>query len=78
MVWLSLPQDSGDAEHEKIRAAVGSVGGHATLIRAAADVRACVAVFEPQTGALGDLTRRVKEGFDPNAILNPGRMVEGV
>ena len=34
--------------------------------------------FNPQPGALGDLTRRVKEGFDPNAILNPGRMVERV
>ncbi len=75
LVWLSI---AANADHEKIRTAVAATGGHATLIRASADVRARVAVFEPQPGALGDLARRVKEGFDPNAILNPGRMVEGV
>ena len=79
LVWLSLAANAG---HEKIRtvaaAVLGSAGGHATLIRASADVRARVAVFEPQPGALGALTRRVTEGFAPNAILNPGRMVEGV
>ena len=81
LVWLSIPPGPGenkDAGHEKIRNAVGSVGGHATLVRAETDVRSRVAVFEPQAGPLGDLTRRVKEGFDPNGVLNPGRMVEGV
>ena len=63
---------------EEARAAVAATGGHATLIRAPADVRATVAVFEPQPGALGELSARVKSAFDPNAILNPGRMVEGV
>jgi len=77
LVWLSLPAQGGK-EHETIRNAVAAVGGHATLIRAAADVRARVPVFEPQAGALADLTRRVKDGFDPGAILNPGRMAEGV
>jgi len=37
-----------------------------------------VPVFEPQTGALREITARIKEGFDPKGILNPGRMVEGV
>ncbi len=77
LVWLSM-EARPDAAAGLVRASVAATGGHATLIRAAADVRARVAVFEPQAGALGDLTRRVKEGFDPNAILNPGRMVEGV
>jgi glycolate oxidase FAD binding subunit len=75
LVWLSVAANAG---HEKIRAAVAATGGHATLIRAPADVRATVAVFEPQPGALGELSARVKSAFDPNAILNPGRMVEGV
>ncbi|NQU60876.1 MAG: glycolate oxidase subunit GlcE [Rhodospirillales bacterium] len=77
LVWLAV--DAGpDAGAEQIRRAVAEVGGHATLIRAAEDVRGRVAVFEPQTGALKGLTERVKEGFDPHGILNPGRMVEGV
>jgi glycolate oxidase FAD binding subunit len=35
-------------------------------------------VFEPQEAALAALTRRVKESFDPNSVLNPGRMWAGV
>jgi glycolate oxidase FAD binding subunit len=36
-----------------------------------------VDVFEPQDAALAALTRRVKDGFDPKRILNPGRMWAG-
>jgi glycolate oxidase FAD binding subunit len=61
-----------------IRRAVASVGGHATLVRAPASMRASVEVFEPQTAALRALNRRVKEGFDPKGVLNPGRMWAGV
>jgi glycolate oxidase FAD binding subunit len=61
-----------------VRAAVSAVGGHATLIRADDDVRSRVPVFEPQSGALKDLSARVKKGFDPEGVLNPGRIYEGV
>jgi glycolate oxidase FAD binding subunit len=57
---------------------VKSAGGHATLIRAPASVRAAVDVFEPQSAALRALNKRVKEGFDPKGVLNPGRMWAGV
>jgi glycolate oxidase FAD binding subunit len=77
LIWLAL-NATPDAENEKVRQAVGAAGGHATLVRAEADVRNRVPVFEPQAGALRELTARVKEGFDPKGILNPGRMVEGV
>ena len=39
---------------------------------------AAVDVFEPQSGALAAVTKRVKEGFDPKGVLNPGRMWAGV
>jgi glycolate oxidase FAD binding subunit len=61
-----------------IRAAVKSAGGHATLVRAPAAVRAVVDVFEPQEANLRALSKRVKEGFDPKGVLNPGRMWAGV
>lgn len=77
LLWLSLPA-ADDARHERVRAAVAGSGGHATLIRAAADVRARVPVFQPQPAPVAALTRRIKEGFDPHRVLNPGRMVEGV
>ncbi|MDA1090402.1 MAG: glycolate oxidase subunit GlcE [Proteobacteria bacterium] len=77
LVWLSMGARP-HAGHEIIRAAVAAHGGHATLFRAAADVRAQVPVFEPQSDALRDLSVRVKQAFDPKSVLNPGRMVEGV
>jgi glycolate oxidase FAD binding subunit len=77
LIWVApLPADDGGAI--MVRKAVAPVGGHATLIRAPNVVRAAVDVFEPQPGAVGALTRRVKESFDPNRVLNPGRMWAGV
>jgi len=77
LIWTALPA-SDDAGAGLIRRAVAASGGYATLIRAAAAVRAAVAVFEPQEAALAALTKRVKESFDPNGVLNPGRMWAGV
>jgi glycolate oxidase FAD binding subunit len=77
LLWLGLPP-TPDARHEMIREAVAKSGGHATLIRAEPEVRARVPVFQPQPAPLVALTRRVKGGFDPTGILNPGRMYEGV
>ena len=77
LLWVAMPfADEPDAG--SIRAAVRSVGGHATLVRAPAALRASVEVFEPQEAALRALSKRVKEGFDPKGVLNPGRMWAGV
>src|SRR3546814_13319530 len=77
LIWLSLPP-SADACAATVRGAVETHGGHATLIRADAATRAAVPVFEPQPPALLALTARVKAGFAPMNILNPGRLVAGV
>jgi len=77
LVWLAL-NESESAGHRTVREAVTRSGGHATLVRAIAETRAQVPVFHPQPAPLAELTRRVKEGFDPNGVLNPGRMYEGV
>ena len=77
LLWVAMPfADEPDAG--TIRAAVASVGGHATLVRAPAAVRASVEVFAPQEVALRALSKRVKESFDPTGVLNPGRMWAGV
>ena len=77
LVWIAMPfTDEPDAN--AIRAAVAACGGHATLIRAPAAVRAAVDVFEPQDTGVTALTKRVKESFDPKGVLNPGRMWAGV
>jgi glycolate oxidase FAD binding subunit len=81
LVWLAVSgaEDGGAAAIRRaIRGEDGRQTGHATLIRGPAPLRRAVPVFEPQPPALAALAARVKEGFDPRHILNPGRMVEGV
>jgi glycolate oxidase FAD binding subunit len=74
LVWLALDSCS-DAAADLIRRTVAqNGGGHATLIRAPADVREKIPVFEPQPQALSALSRRLKEAFDPYDILEPRRM----
>lgn len=73
LVWLRM--EHSEAEAERLRALVKKHGGgHATLVRASAAVRAATPVFEPQPVALAGLAQRLKAEFDPKGILNPGRM----
>jgi glycolate oxidase FAD binding subunit len=76
LVWIEMPD--AEPRAELIRAAVRAAGGHATLIRASADRRAAIEVFQPLDPVTGALVRRMKEGFDPNRVLNPGRMYAGM
>ncbi len=77
LIWISLP-NSRDGLHREVRRAIAKFGGHATLIRASADIRASVPVFHPQPKPLAALSARVKDSFDPKRILNPGRMIAGL
>ena len=74
LIWTS----TAAAGAQKIRTALADHGGHATLIRASADVRRALDVFHPQAPALAALSNRVKSQFDPKQVLNPGRMYAGV
>jgi glycolate oxidase FAD binding subunit len=77
LVWVeTLP--SADAGAALVHGAVAAAGGHAMLVRAPTAIRAAVDVFTPQDAGLAALTGRVKEGFDPKGVLNPGRMWAGV
>lgn len=73
LIWLSTDTVATDAA-PLIRETLAPLGGHATLIRASENMRAAVDVFHPQPSALAALTARVKNGFDPERILNRGRM----
>jgi glycolate oxidase FAD binding subunit len=77
LVWAALPA-SNDAQAPRVRAAVSQAGGHATLIRAPAAVRAAVEIFSPEPAPLAALTARVRQSFDPQGVLNAGRMWAGV
>ncbi|MFQ5984516.1 MAG: glycolate oxidase subunit GlcE [Alphaproteobacteria bacterium] len=73
LVWLALAKGEHGGEG-LVRGALAECGGHALIVRGDAGLRASVPVFQPQSPALQALTARVKEGFDPRGILNPGRM----
>ncbi len=79
LIWLSL--DVAEAEPDGgaafLRGVIRQAGGHALLAVAAEGLRTKVDVFEPEEGALADLSRRVKANFDPFGVLNPGRMRAG-
>ncbi len=73
LVWLQTSTE-GNAGATAIRSALAGTGGHATLIRGPEALRASVDVFEPLTPALQQLSSKIKASFDPERILNPGRM----
>jgi glycolate oxidase FAD binding subunit len=81
LIWLALPITggrTGDAGAAQVRSALAAGGGHATLLRAPTELRAAVPVFQPQDVANAALSERVKDSFDPNRVLNPGRMYAGL
>jgi glycolate oxidase FAD binding subunit len=70
LVWLGLaPAPDGHAA--LVRRLLPS--GHATLMRAPAEIRTAVPIFQPLSPAAASLARRVKAAFDPADILAPGR-----
>jgi glycolate oxidase FAD binding subunit len=73
LIWLEVP-GADDAGATDIRRVLARTSGHATLIRADAAIRAEVDVFQPLDVGVARLTAGLKASFDPNRILNPGRM----
>lgn len=76
LLWLALPADEESAK--RLRAITTKHGGHATLMRASAEARGKLDVFEPEAPARVVLTRAVKAAFDPKRVFNPGRMYKDV
>lgn len=77
LVWLATP-DTDDAGAGAIRKAARAAKGYATLMRAPEALRAHVPVFEPEAPAVAALSRRIKTSFDPESLLNPGKMHAGL
>lgn len=77
LIWLATAEE-GDAGAGVIRATARAARGYATLLRGSEALRASVAVFEPETAPIAALSRRIKASFDPDAVLNPGKMHAGL
>ena len=76
LVWVATA--AGETAAAVMRRTVASNKGHATLMRAPDSLRAAVEVFEPPSALGLTLSRRVKQSFDPDGVLNFGRMYDGV
>jgi glycolate oxidase FAD binding subunit len=76
LIWAALPPKP-DAQAALVRQRVNAASGHATLIRAAQQVRGNVDVFHPQPDGVASLSERVRLSFDPKSTLNRGRMLRG-
>jgi glycolate oxidase FAD binding subunit len=77
LIWLETPSLT-DAGALDIRRTLAEFGGHATLLRASAPTRAGIDVFQPLDPPLAAMTAKLKQAFDPEGILNAGRMYRGV
>jgi len=78
LIWLATDGDDVDGGAGVIRSRLERSGSHATLIAAAADLRATTPVFDPLPPPLKALHARIKSGFDPLNLFNPGRMHQGL
>ncbi len=65
--WLKT-----DAGADTVQAAAQKMGGHATLFDQEG------VTFAPLSPALIKMHRQIKTAFDPEGILNPGRLYEGL
>ncbi|MCR9214564.1 MAG: FAD-binding protein [Proteobacteria bacterium] len=73
LAWVRLPEGLEDGGASLVRGAI-SENGHATLIRSSETLRHRIDPFHPLAPAITKINRRIKDGFDPQNILNPGRM----
>jgi glycolate oxidase FAD binding subunit len=76
LVWVATA--ASETAAAAIRRAVALAKGHATLMRAPESLRAAVEVFEPLSALGLRLSRGLKQSFDPDGVLNFGRMYDGV
>lgn len=75
LIWLeSQSQEAGESW---VRTATQRVQGNATLFRAQPHLRSSIPPFHPEPQALGKLSESIKLAYDPQGILEPGRMVRG-
>ncbi len=76
LVWIAGPPAA--ATHAGIEAAARASGGTWMLMRGPDALRTAVDVVPPEPPALARIAARVKTAFDPDSLLNPGRIVAGV
>jgi glycolate oxidase FAD binding subunit len=77
LVWAMFDAE-GDPQSAFVHGEASRHGGYATLLRASEQARLTADVFSPPAAPLLTLQRKLKASFDPDGILNPGRMYAGL
>ncbi|WP_430471926.1 FAD-binding protein [Thalassospira lucentensis] len=72
LIWLQIT--GSDAMAHQVRDIAGASDGQAVLVRAPAKMRESIAVFHPENTALARINAKLRQNFDPEGILNPGRL----
>jgi glycolate oxidase FAD binding subunit len=61
-----------------VHAQAASAGGHALLVRQQASAPVPADIFQPLDEVTHTLVSRLKDAFDPQRVLNPGRMYRNI
>jgi len=73
-LWVAICHGSSEDKITALRREVAAVSGSAVLYRAPAAIKRHVGIHSPAPAALAALTQRIKHGFDPYKLFNPGRL----
>jgi glycolate oxidase FAD binding subunit len=75
LIWI---EHGGAVPSVDVHEVASQLGGHAMLFRGSDEMRRNGPVFPPRDAATMEVTRRLKDAFDPARVFNPGRMYAGV
>jgi glycolate oxidase FAD binding subunit len=73
-IWIALPGERAVAGTAAIRAFLATAGGTAVVVSANEPLKRAAGAFTPTAPAHQALAARVKASFDPERVLNPGRL----
>jgi glycolate oxidase FAD binding subunit len=73
-VFIKTSAEGARSQATSLRTLVGEVGGSACLFKAPAALRLDLGTFQPRPRAYQELAERIRTSFDPNSVLNPGKL----
>jgi glycolate oxidase FAD binding subunit len=73
-IFVKTSVEGARSQAAFLRTLASDAGGSACLFKAPAALRLDVGTFQPRPTAYQELAERVRTSFDPNSVLNPGKL----
>jgi glycolate oxidase FAD binding subunit len=73
-IFIKTSAEGARSQATSLRTLAGEAGGSACLFKAPAALRVDLGTFQPRPKAYQELAERVRTSFDPNRVLNPGKL----